>query len=339
MAHYLVTGCVGFIGAKVTEFLLGDGHAVVGVDNLNDAYDVRLKQWRLAQLEGWSEFAFHKLDVTDLGALRRLLGAARSDAADRAAGDGRPFDAVVHLAARAGVRESARNPWIYLETNVTGTLNLLELCREFGIGKFVLASTSSLYGAENARPFREDANTDHPLSAYAASKRAAEGLCYTYHHAHGLDVTVLRYFTVYGPAGRPEMSVFRFVQWLKESRALTVYGDGGQSRDFTYIDDIARGTVAALRPLGFEVVNLGSDRPIVLMDVIRLLEKLIGAEAVVEYQPPDPADVPATWAAIGKAERVLGWRPETSFEDGIKRAVDWYLGNRDWARHIRTSST
>ncbi|OGT93331.1 MAG: nucleotide sugar epimerase, partial [Gemmatimonadetes bacterium GWC2_71_9] len=332
-------GCVGFIGAKVTEFLLGDGHAVVGVDNLNDAYDVRLKQWRLAQLEGWSEFAFHKLDVTDLGALRRLLGAARSDAADRAAGDGRPFDAGVHLAARAGVRESARNPWIYLETNVTGTLNLLELCREFGIGKFVLASTSSLYGAENARPFREDANTDHPLSAYAASKRAAEGLCYTYHHAHGLDVTVLRYFTVYGPAGRPEMSVFRFVQWLKESRALTVYGDGGQSRDFTYIDDIARGTVAALRPLGFEVVNLGSDRPIVLMDVIRLLEKLIGAEAVVEYQPPDPADVPATWAAIGKAERVLGWRPETSFEDGIKRAVDWYLGNRDWARHIRTSST
>ena len=339
MAHYLVTGCVGFIGAKVTEFLLADGHAVVGVDNLNDAYDVRLKQWRLTQLEGWSEFTFHKLDVTDLGALRRLLGAARSDAADRAAGDGRPFDAVVHLAARAGVRESARNPWIYLETNVTGTLNLLELCREFGIGKFVLASTSSLYGAENARPFREDANTDHPLSAYAASKRAAEGLCYTYHHAHGLDVTVLRYFTVYGPAGRPEMSVFRFVQWLKESRALTVYGDGGQSRDFTYIDDIARGTVAALRPLGFEVVNLGSDRPIVLMDVIRLLEKLIGAEAVVEYQPPDPADVPATWAAIGKAERVLGWRPETSFEEGIQRAVDWYLGNRDWARHIRTSST
>ena len=339
MAQYLVTGCVGFIGAKVTEFLLRDGHAVVGVDSLNDAYDVRLKQWRLAQLEGRPQFAFHKLDVTDLAALRRLVGAARGGAAAPPSGDGRPFDAVVHLAARAGVRESARNPWVYLETNVTGALNLLELCREFGIGKFVLASTSSVYGAENPRPFREDANIDRPLSAYAASKRAAEGLCYTYHHLYGLDVTVLRYFTVYGPAGRPEMSVFRFVQWLKESRTLTVYGDGRQSRDFTFIDDIARGTVAALRPLGFEVVNLGSDRPIVLMEVVQLLEQLIGAKAVVEYQPPDPADVPATWAAIGKADRVLGWRPETSFEEGIRRAVDWYLGNRDWARHIQTSST
>jgi UDP-glucuronate 4-epimerase len=328
MGHYLLTGVAGFIASKVGGFLLAEGHSVVGVDNLNDAYDVRLKEWRLAQLEGKPGFVFHKLDITDREALRELwMMQAR---------EGVPFDAVINLAARAGVRQSVRNPWVYFETNVTGTLNLLELCREFEVNKVVLASTSSLYGANNPRPFREDANTDGPLSPYAASKKGAEVLCHTYHYLYEIDVTVFRYFTVYGPAGRPDMSLFRFTQWISEGRPVLVYGDGQQSRDFTYVDDIARGTIAGLKPLGYEVINLGSDEPVVLMDAIRLVEELTGREAKLENKPRHPADILATWADIGKAERVLGWRPQTRFKEGVVRLVDWYRENRGWAREVVT---
>lgn len=326
MGTYLVTGVAGFIASRVAEFLLADGHEVVGMDNVNDAYDVKLKHWRLAQLEGRPGFEFHRLDIAD----RRALQAAWDAYGQQ------PFDAVINLAARAGVRQSVEDPWIYLETNATGTLNLLELCRASGVGKLVLASTSSLYGAHNPRPFREDANTDGPLSPYAASKKAAEALCYTYHHLHGLDVTVLRYFTVYGPAGRPDMALFRFVQWIHEGRPVMVYGDGQQSRDFTYVDDIARGTVTALRPLGYEVINLGSDEPVVLMDALRLIERLAGKEAHLEFRPRHPADVLATWANIGKAEEKLDWRPRVGFEEGLRRLVDWYRENQDWARDVAT---
>jgi UDP-glucuronate 4-epimerase len=326
MGRYLVTGAAGFIASKVAESLLEEGHTVVGVDNLNDAYDVRLKQWRLAQLEGRSGFEFHRLDVTDRKQLDAFVGAQA----------GQPFQGVINLAARAGVRPSVENPWIYFETNVTGTLNLLEVCRVSGVEKFVLASTSSLYGAHNPQPFREDANTDGPLSPYAASKKAAEALCYTYHYLHGLDVTVLRYFTVYGPAGRPDMAPFRFVQWIHEGRPVTVYGDGQQSRDFTYVDDIARGTVAALRPLGYEVINLGTDEPVVLMDAIRLVERLVGKDARLEFRPRHPADMLATWADIGKARRLLDWQPKLSFEEGLTRMVNWYRAQREWAREIAT---
>jgi nucleoside-diphosphate-sugar epimerase len=347
---------------------------VVGVDNLNDAYDVRLKQWRLAQLEGKLGFTFHRLDITDREALRSLFQAtadSRPQTAETTAIGG-PWSAVINLAARAGVRQSVENPWVYYETNVTGTLNLLELCREFGVRKFVLASTSSLYGANNPQPFREDANTDGPLSPYAASKKAAEALCYTYHYLYHIDVTVLRYFTVYGPAGRPDMSLFCFVQWISEGRPVIVYGDGQQSRDFTYVDDIARGTIAAvhylqtaddrrttagtttdrkqptavIRGIGgqrsvvggpvFEIINLGSDRPVVLMDAIRLVEELVGKKADIEYRLRHPADVLATWADIGKAERLLSWRPQTQFEQGIRHLVAWYNENRDWTSSIQT---
>ena len=326
MVTYLVTGCAGFIGAKVTEFLLNDGHVVVGIDSLNDAYDVRLKQWRMAQLDAKSGFEHHRLDITDRRRLREVWEARESQ----------PFEAVVSLAARAGVRQSVENPWVYFETNVIGTLNLLELCREFGVKKFVLASTSSLYGANNPRPFREDANTDGPLSPYAASKKAAEALCYTYHYLYGIDVTVLRYFTVYGPAGRPDMSLFRFTQWISEGRPVIVYGDGKQERDFTYVDDIARGTIAGLKPLGYEVINLGSDTPVVLMDAIRMVEELVEKEANLAYKPRHPADILATWADIGKAGRLLGWRPQLSFEQGVAQLVDWYKANRGWAKDVDT---
>ncbi|MCL7454962.1 MAG: GDP-mannose 4,6-dehydratase [Anaerolineae bacterium] len=341
MAHYLVTGAAGFIGSKVAETLLSEGHAVLGLDSLNDAYDVRLKTWRLAQLEGQPGFEFRQIDITDREALRRLFdgGQPAGGAGENTAGrqpSTVPFDGVINLAARAGVRQSVRDPWIYLATNVTGTLNLLELCRETGVGKFVLASTSSLYGARNPRPFREDADTDGPLSPYAASKKAAEAMCYAYHHLYELDVTVFRYFTVYGPAGRPDMSIFRFVQWISEGQPVTVYGDGQQSRDFTYVDDIARGTVAGLRPMGYEVINLGSDEPVVLMDAISYLEELLGKEARLEYLPRHRADVLATWADISKAERLLGWRPRLSFRQGLQEAVSWYRANQDWAREIVT---
>lgn len=325
MGTYLVTGCAGFIASRVTEFLLADGHTVVGVDNLNDAYDVRLKHWRLDQIKNHPNFHFHKLDICDHSAL------------ERSTLDVPCFDAVINLAARAGVRQSVENPWVYFETNVTGTLNLLELCRQSGVKKFVLASTSSLYGANNSRPFREDANTDGPLSPYAASKKAAEALCYTYHYLYDIDMTVFRYFTVYGPAGRPDMSPFRFVQWIIEGYPVTVYGDGQQSRDFTYVDDIARGTIAGLQSLGYEVINLGSDTPVVLMDAIRLVEKLLGRKACLEFKPRHPADVLATWADIGKAGRLLSWQPQTSFEQGIAHLVAWYQANRDWTKDVTTS--
>jgi nucleoside-diphosphate-sugar epimerase len=324
MSHYLVTGVAGFIASKVAEFLLDDGHTVVGVDNFSDAYDVRLKQWRLAQIAERSNFDFHELDITRCEDVRALFEGATA------------FDAVINLAAWAGVRRSVENPWIYLDTNATGTLNLLDLCREHGVEKFVLASTSSLYGKDNPMPYREDQDTSRPLSPYAASKKAAEALCYTYHYLHGIDVTVFRYFTVYGPAGRPDMSLFRFTQWIVEGRPVTIYGDGTQKRDFTFVDDIARGTIAGLKPLGYEIINLGSDTPVVLMDTVRLIEELSGEEAKLEYLPRHPADVYATWADISKAEELLGWRPQTSYKAGIAALVEWYVENRDWAKDVAT---
>jgi UDP-glucuronate 4-epimerase len=324
MKRLLVTGAAGFIGSQVAELALADGHEVVGIDTLNDAYDVRLKYWRLARLEARPGFEFHRADITDRHVTESLI-------AQRG-----PFEAVIHLAARAGVRPSVTDPWTYFDTNSTGTLNVLEGCRRHRIPKFVLSSTSSLYGSHNPLPYHEDADTNRPLSPYAASKKAAEATAYAYHHLHGLDVTVLRYFTVYGPAGRPDMSLFRFVQWVAEDRPVIIMGDGRQSRDFTYVDDIARGTLAALRPLGFEVVNLGSDRPVVLLDVLAHVEELLGKRARIVYRPGHPADVPATWASIDRAKATLDWKPTVGWQDGVAALVSWYTRERRWAREIVT---
>lgn len=323
MGTYLLTGTAGFIGARVAALLLSQGHTVIGLDNLNEAYDVRLKHWRLAQLTSQRGFTFQQADICDRAALE-------------AGWAGQRFDAVINLAARAGVRYSVENPWVYQDTNIIGNLNLLEMCRAHGVPKFVLASSSSLYGAHTPLPFREDANTDHPLSPYAASKKAAEVMCYTYHHLHQLDVTVLRFFTVFGPAGRPDMSPLRFVQWISEGRPVTLYGDGQQSRDFTYVDDIARGTIAGLKPLGYEIINLGSDQPLTMLDAIRVMEEVLGRPAHMVWKPAHRADMAATWADVSKAGRLLGWEARTDFRGGIEQLARWYHDNRAWAKDIRT---
>ena len=321
MSHYLVTGCCGFIGAKVTEMLVSAGHTVAGVDNMTDAYDVRLKQWRLEQIGEPEGFEFHELDISVKDSLKRVFNGTR-------------IDAVVNLAARAGVPQSVQNPWVYIESNVIGTLNLLDACREFGVPKFVLSSTSSLYGDSAQQPFKEDQDTSHPLSPYAASKKAAEGLCYTYHYLHDIDVSILRYFTVYGPAGRPDMSMFRFTKWINEGMPVTIFGDGGESRDFTYVDDIARGTIAAIDPVGYEIINLGSDSPIKIIDVVRLFESIASKPAKIIFKPPRSGDVRATWADIGKAQDILAWRPQTDIEVGARKLTDWYQKNRGWVRDL-----
>ena len=262
MQTFLVTGCAGFIGWKVSEKLLERGYKVIGVDNLNDYYDVKVKKYRLNSLKNYPEFKFYEVDIENLEGLKEVFKK-------------NSFDYVINEAARAGVIYSMENPYVYFTTNVLGTLNLLELCKEYGVKKFVLASTSSLYAGQKM-PFNEDLPVNTPISPYAASKKSAEVLCYTYHYLYGIDVSIVRYFTVYGPAGRPDMSVFRFIKWILEDKPLEVFGDGSQSRDFTYVDDIAEGTILATRPLGYEIINLGNNRPHSLMEMIGLIERYTG---------------------------------------------------------------
>jgi len=318
----LLTGAAGFIGARTAHLLLDQGHDVVGVDNLNDYYDVRLKQHRLQGLDGRKGFRFVQGDIEDGPLVERLFAERRPDV-------------VLNLAARAGVRYSMLNPHVYMSTNAMGTLNVLESMRRHGVAKLVLASTSSLYAGQQM-PFCEELAVNTPVSPYAASKKAAEVMSYTYHFLYGLDVSVVRYFTVYGPAGRPDMSVFRFIRWIDEGTPIELFGDGSQARDFTYVDDIARGTVAAMRPLGFEVVNLGGgNQPVSMLEVISILERLLGKKAVIDRRPPSRADVDATWADIRKADRLFGWRPEVPLEEGLSRTVGWYVANREWACQVQ----
>lgn len=325
--NVVVSGCSGFIGAKVCELLLARGDRVVGIDDMSDAYDVRLKSHRLGILSARAGFRFLVCDISDNSALAEAFDHAESFFSAGGA------DCVVNLAARAGVRQSMKNPWIYYSTNVTGTLNLLELCRSRDVEKFVQASTSSVYG-ENDVPFAEDMATDRQLSPYASSKKAAEGLCRVYSSLYGTDVSVLRYFTVYGPAGRPDMSVFRFIRWISEGEEVQVLGDGTQKRDFTYVDDIAAGTVLAMKNLGFEIINLGSGNPVSLNSLIDVVERRTGKKAKVVYREPHPSDVRATRAVVEKAESVLGWSPVTDFETGVGNSVAWYDTNRSLASTI-----
>ncbi len=317
----LITGCAGFIGARVTEILLKEGRDVLGIDDMNNYYDVRLKRWRLKNLGAYKNFKFIKADITDLPAMRRIFMRNK-------------IRVIYNLAARAGVRASIENPGIYFRVNVDGLLNILELARRYGVAKIIHSSSSSVYAGADM-PFREDAPIERPLSPYAASKRASELLCYTYHHLYGLSISVLRYFTVYGPAGRPDMSPFKFIKLIDEGRYLTIYGDGSQERDFTYIDDIAEGTISAESLNGFSIINLGNSTPHRLIELVGIIERALNKKARIKYLPPQRADMKATWADISKAKELLDWEPRTSLGDGIERTVMWYRKNREWIRKLK----
>lgn len=319
MEKILLTGCCGFIGSKVGELLLKKNCKVLGIDEVNDYYDVLLKEWRLARLKEDKNFTFIKEDI----ASPKVKDAVKSFSPS----------AIINLAARAGVRASMKDPFVYFRANLTGTLNLLEAAKEQGIKKFILSSTSSVYAGEKM-PFNEDLAVNRPISPYAASKKSAEAVCYTYHYLYGIDVTVFRYFTVYGPAGRPDMSVFRFIKQVDEGVPLTLFGDGTQKRDFTYVEDIAGGTVGGLNLKGFNTINLGGNHPYSINELIALIEKELGKKAAIEYKPFQKTDVFATWADIENAKKLLGWKPVTDLEKGIKKTVEWYKENKEWAKNI-----
>ena len=305
----LVTGAAGFIASRVCEMLLEKGEEVVGLDNMNDYYDVRLKEYRLNRLLKYPNFTFYKADIENLLELKPVFEA-------------NSFRSVYNLAARAGVRYSMENPWVYLRTNTEGTLNLLELMKDFGVKKFILASTSSLY-AGLPMPFTEDLPVNTPISPYAASKKAAEAFAYAYHKQYGIDVSVLRYFTVFGPGGRPDMAPFRFAKWILEGTPITLYGDGTQARDFTYVDDIARGTILAEKPLGYEIINLGGGKePVTINQFIQWIEELTGKKALINYFPNHSADMKETMANIVKAKQLLGWEPEVNTYDGLTTMIE-----------------
>lgn len=304
----LVTGAAGFIASRVCEMLLEKGEQVVGLDNMNDYYDVLLKEYRLNKLLAYSNFTFYKADIENTSELKPIFEA-------------NTFRSVFNLAARAGVRYSMKNPWIYLRTNAEGTLNLLELMKDFGVKKFILASTSSLY-AGLPMPFTEDLAVNTPISPYAASKQAAEAFAYTYHKQYDIDVTVLRYFTVFGPGGRPDMMPYRFAKWIQEGTPITLYGDGTQARDFTYVDDIARGTILAEKPLGYEIINLGGGKePVTVNQFIEWIEELTGKKATINYQPNHSADMQETMANIEKAKLILHWEPNIETFEGLIKIV------------------
>ncbi|MBA2123923.1 nucleotide sugar epimerase [bacterium Unc6] len=321
MKRILLTGCCGFIGWKTAQMLLEKGFFVFGIDNINNYYDIRLKNYRLNDIEKHKNLRFEKTDIEDSVCLNRILKKYR-------------FDAVINLAARAGVRYSLKNPYVYFTTNSIGCLNLLECMRKFGIKKFVLASTSSLYAGLPV-PFKECMEVNKPISPYAASKRSAETISYTYHYLYNIDVTILRYFTVYGPAGRPDMSIFRFIKLIDEDKKISVYGDGTQRRDWTYIDDIAEGTINGLKNLRYQIINLGNNNPVSLKYIIKNIEKYLCKKAKIDYKNFHKADMKITCACIKKAKKLLCWTPRVDIESGLKKTVDWYLKNKSFVSKIK----
>jgi len=308
----LVTGCAGFIGSHVAEALLLRGDTVIGIDNINDYYDPAKKEKNLEILKKHKKFVFYKEDIRNYDNLKRIFIRENPDK-------------VVHLAARAGVRASIQNPLLYQDVNIRGTLNLLELAKNSKAKSFVFASSSSVYGNQEKTPFSEDDDVSTPISPYAATKRAGELLCYTYHHLYNTSITCLRFFTVYGPRGRPDMAPYKFTKLIIEGKPVPRYGDGTTKRDYTYITDIVKGVIAAIdKELSFEIINLGNNKPVMLNDFIRVIEEATHRKAVIKEMPMQPGDVNITYADIRKAQRLLGYQPETSIEEGMKKFVEWY---------------
>jgi UDP-glucuronate 4-epimerase len=316
----LVTGAAGFIGFHVAKALLERGEAVLGIDNLNDYYDVRLKQARLAQLQSFRAFSFVQLDIADRNRVVALVD-SRKD-----------LRSIIHLAAQAGVRYSLENPYAYLDANVTGTLVMLEAARRIeNLSAITYASSSSVYGANKQQPFSVEDRVDQPVSLYAATKRSCELIAHTYSHLYGLPATGLRFFTVYGPWGRPDMAAYLFTRAILSGEPIKVFNEGRMARDFTYIDDIVAGTVAAhdRRPaptdgVPHRIYNLGNHRPVQLLDFIAVLERELGCKAKKELLPLQPGDVPESFADIAASRRDLGFDPKTTIDVGLSRFVQWY---------------
>jgi UDP-glucuronate 4-epimerase len=328
--NVLVTGAAGFIGFHLCQRLMSEGHDVLGIDNLNDYYDVRLKQDRLSRLKGHERFRFEKLDLADRKGMERAFGSPA-------------FDCVVNLAAQAGVRYSLTNPHCYVEANLMGFLNILEGCRHSGVKHLVYASSSSVYGSNRKQPFSVEDSVDHPVSLYAATKKANELMAHSYSHLYGLPTTGLRFFTVYGPWGRPDMALFLFTKAILEGRPIDVFNEGKMRRDFTYVDDIVDGIVRVMahppspRPelassdvhpgiseKPFRVYNIGESQPVELLRFIEVLEECLGKKAQKNLLPMQPGDVPATFADVSDLTSDVGYHPTTSIEVGIRKFVDWY---------------
>jgi len=311
--NFLVTGGAGFIGSHVCERLLQSGHAVWAFDDLNSFYDPQLKRRNLRDLQALARpFEFVHGDLTDRAAVDELLGSVR-------------FDQVLHLAARAGVRPSLAEPALYHRVNVEGTVNLLEAARRAGVKKVILASSSSVYGVNSKVPFAESDPVRQPISPYAASKLACEALGHVYHHVYGLDVVMLRFFTVYGPRQRPDLAIHKFARLLAAGKPLPVFGDGSTARDYTYITDIVDGVMACTRKeFGYQVYNLGESQTVKLARLIELLEAALGTKAVLDRKPLQPGDVPLTCADITKARAELGYHPRVPVEQGIPLFIDWF---------------
>lgn len=309
----LVTGAAGFIGSQTSRALLQQGHQVIGVDDFNDYYSPLLKEDRVKHLLSSPGFTLYRADISEREALLPIF---RKHSIDK----------ICHLAARAGVRASLLDPSLYEKVNVGGTLNLLELAREFSIQKFVFASTSSVYGSNTKMPFSEDDRVDHPISPYSATKRAGELLCYTYHHLYKIPMVCLRFFTVYGPWGRPDMALFKFAKAIRACEPIEVYNGGAMRRDFTYVEDIVRGVLAALeRPFEYEIFNLGNSNTVELNRFIECIEHELGKKAIRNLLPLQPGDVSASHADISKAKQLLDFSPKTNIEEGIHHFVEWYL--------------
>ncbi|MEE4243911.1 MAG: NAD-dependent epimerase [Kangiellaceae bacterium] len=326
----LVTGAAGFIGSHVAHYLLDRGDTVVGLDVINDYYDVNLKYARLERLQAKPGFSFVKENIADKEVMAELFKAEQ-------------FDAVVHLAAQAGVRYSLENPHVYMESNIIGHLNILEGCRHNQVGHLVYASSSSVYGANTLQPFSEHHNIDHPVSLYAASKKSNELMAHSYSHLYGMKTTGLRFFTVYGPWGRPDMALFLFTKGIMEGTPINIFNNGNMIRDFTYIDDIVEGVVRVMdRPpegnpnwsgdapdpatsyCNYRVFNIGNNNPVKLMDFVEAIENAVGKQAVKNMMPLQAGDVPSTCADVSELEAVTGFKPNTSVQQGIDNFVSWY---------------
>jgi UDP-glucuronate 4-epimerase len=313
--NILVTGGAGFIGSSLSKELLKTGNRVIAIDNFNNYYNPLFKKENVADIKN-KRFRIIKADITKPNELKKIFAKYK-------------FDKIVHLAARAGVRDSLRRPGLFLKTNLQGTFNILEKAREYGIKDFIFAGTSAVYGNDTVAPFKEDSLCIKPLNPYAMSKRAGELLCYTYHNLYGINMTILRFFTVYGPKGRPDMSIYIFTESMLAGKKIKIFGDGTAERDFTYIEDIVSGIILALKkPFPFEIINLGGARPIQVLKMLRLLEKITGKKAQIVYEKPIVGESRATNANISKARKLLGYKVTTPIEIGLNSFVKWYKKNR-----------